>query len=289
MDSTTTVVDFQSGRERAEERRRDAASRAIATSMRDALRTAPLAGPVVNHASYGGETGPTADESCPHCRGAGWLMDRTDPLHPRDVMCSCLAASVEARGREALRLTSNLGKIAHLTFAAFDGGVPGVANALTAARRFAADPAGWLVLYGKTGLGKTHLAAAIANDLLGRDVPVVFQVVPALLDHFRSTFNPGSDVSYDDLFAAVKAARVLVLDDLGAESETSWARDKLFQLVDHRYIQRLPTVITTNLRLEDFKNARVADRVFDQGLSTAVAMVGRSYRQRSRGERKAGG
>src|SRR5581483_6014137 len=73
-----------------------------------------------------------------------------------------------------------------------------------------------------------------------------FAVVPDLLDHLRATFAPGGEVSYDELFETVKSSPLLVLDDLGTQSSTQWAREKLFQLLNHRYTENLPTVITTN-------------------------------------------
>ena len=59
---------------------------------------------------------------------------------------------------------------------------------------------GWLVLTGPSASGKTHLAAAIANSVLGRGLAVFFVFVPDLLDHLRSAFAPSSDVSFDQLF-----------------------------------------------------------------------------------------
>ena len=103
------------------------------------------------------------------------------------------------------------------------------------------------MLSGTYGCGKTHLAAAIANHQLtaGRPTPM-FVVVPDLLDHLRATFSPTSATTLDRLFEQVKSAPLLVLDDLGTESATPWAREKLFQLLNYRYAARLPTVITTS-------------------------------------------
>ena len=110
-------------------------------------------------------------------------------------------------------------------------------------------PTGWLVFTGDFGCGKTHLAAAIANHQVtpGRASPI-FVVVPELLDHLRATFSPNSATTLDRLFEQVKNAPLLVLDDLGTESATPWAQEKLFQLLNHRYAARLPTVITTSNR-----------------------------------------
>ena len=120
--------------------------------------------------------------------------------------------------------------------------------AYQSALQFAREPQDWLVLTGPVGAGKTHLAAAIANYQVQQGNPVSFLVVPDLLDHLRSTFAPESQVTYDELFDKMRNAPLLILDDLGTQSTTPWAQEKLFQLLNHRYNGRLPTVITTSLK-----------------------------------------
>jgi len=88
----------------------------------------------------------------------------------------------------------------------------------------------------------SHLAAAIANHRVARGHPALFVVVPDLLDHLRATFNPQSTVTFDQRFEEVRRAPLIVLDDLGTESATPWAREKLYQIFDYRYNARLPTV-----------------------------------------------
>ena len=127
---------------------------------------------------------------------------------------------------------------------------------------YAEDPRGWLVLTGQSGSGKTHLAAAIANNVLERGLPVLFVFVPDLLDHLRSAFAPSSDVSFDQLFEQVRSAPFLVLDDLGGHSSTPWAQEKLYQILNYRYSNRLPTVFTLGAPLEEIEprwQTRLAD------------------------------
>ena len=108
-------------------------------------------------------------------------------------------------------------------------------KAFRAAQAYAEEPSGWMVFTGPYGCGKTHLAAAIANYRAGVGREPLFVVVPDLLDHLRSTFGPNSTVTYDELFEEVRSAPMLILDDLGTQSATPWAREKLYQILNHRY------------------------------------------------------
>jgi DNA replication protein DnaC len=143
-------------------------------------------------------------------------------------------------------------------------------------RRMAESPAGWLVLLGSFGCGKTHLAAAVANHREAQGYPSLFVVVPDLLDYLRSTFNPSSPISYDRLFEEIRSANLLVLDDLGAQNTTPWAREKLFQLVNHRYNAELATVITTSLSLEELE-PRIRTRLLDRRLCTICGITVPSF------------
>jgi DNA replication protein DnaC len=101
--------------------------------------------------------------------------------------------------------------------------------------------------------------------------------VPDLLDHLRATFSPQSAISYDKLFEQVRKSPLLVLDDLGTESATSWAKEKLYQLFNYRYNARLPTVITTAQRIEDL-DPRLSSRLLDRTRCQIYAILAPGYR-----------
>jgi len=154
-------------------------------------------------------------------------------------------------------------------------------TAFTEARRFAESPKDWLVFLGVHGCGKTHLAAAIANHQLRMGKPVFFAVVPDLLDHLRPTFSPESKVTYDELFEKVKTSPLLILDDLGTESSTPWAQEKLYQILNYRYNSRLSTVITVAGFLEGIEG-RLASRLQDPKLSNVMTIFAPDYRSQVR-------
>lgn len=193
----------------------------------------------------------------------------------------------EIRRAEELDRLSALEPFRDKTFENFDFKIPGVGEAYEIARRFARDPAGWLILRGGYGSGKTHLAAAIANEQRRANAQVLFSVVPDLLDHLRSTFAPSSPVEYDKLFEGVRTSGLLILDDLGTESATPWAQEKLFQIINYRYNFQLPTVITTNRRLEAI-DERIQSRIGDQALCKIVEITASDYRALKPGQRRPG-
>ncbi len=152
--------------------------------------------------------------------------------------------------------------------------------ALRAAMAYADDPRGWLMLQGANGCGKTHLAAAIANRVLNNGRSAFFAVVPDLLDYLRASFAPGKDAPYDELFEQVRNVDLLVLDDLGAQSTTPWAQEKLYQVVNYRHVSGLPTVVTTDQPLDALQTAhpRIVARVAAPHAGPILVILAPHYR-----------
>jgi DNA replication protein DnaC len=208
--------------------------------------------------------------------------------HPRFgklVACQCLQPQLEARRLADLRAVSNLDALARYTFEGFlpDGlGLTeekriNLRKVYQAARAFSEEPRGWLVLLGGYGCGKTHLAAAIANEQVAQGRPALLVVVPDLLDHLRATYSPHSRATYDERFHQVRNAPLLILDDLGTQSGTEWAQEKLFQIFNHRYNSRLPTVVTANLELEAI-DIRIRSRLTDPDLVQICTILAPDFR-----------
>jgi DNA replication protein len=156
-------------------------------------------------------------------------------------------------------------------------------DALEAAQTFARNPQGWLVFIGPYGCGKTHLAAAIGNYHAQLGSPPLMVVVPDLLDHLRAAFAPNSSVSLDQRFEEIRSARLLILDDLGTQSATPWAREKIYQLFNYRYNAELPTVITTVNAPEEM-DPRLQSRLSDTRLCKIIIMSAPSYTGGGKGQ-----
>jgi DNA replication protein DnaC len=205
-------------------------------------------------------------EICPVCKGAGFVhptLDSGQVDFSRVVPCQCSKGELRKKKTEYLEKYSNLGSLSQLTFDNLspkgkttshlersEESKEHFAKVYQAAKAFADNPQGWLVFSGPSGSGKTHLACAIANHRLRLGEPVFYIGVADLLDHLRSAFSPTSDITYDELFEQVKNVPLLVLDDLTLGSATAWAKEKLEQLLQHRFNTRITTVITTDVPLE---------------------------------------
>jgi len=220
---------------------------------------------------------------CAVCNGAGWLRVDVPLGHPsfgRLFKCECIKQTEERQRVGEMRRLSQLDGLEGKTLPTFEPDSPELERALATATAYSASLDGWLVLSGPCGTGKTHLAAAIANETLAHaNQPVMFTVAPDLLDHLRATFDPSRGIDYDERFNKIRNTFLLILDDLGTENTTPWAREKLYQIVNHRYNERLPTVITTN-QPDSAIDERVLSRMLDRGMSIRVNLSGDDYRRR---------
>lgn len=135
-----------------------------------------------------------------------------------------------------------------------------------------------LLFYGGVGTGKTYAAACIAHYLLSHRRSVVMTSFVKLLNSMQ-TFREDDSVMLNRL----NRAKLLIIDDLGAERGTDFALEKVYDIIDSRYRARLPVILTTNLSMDEMKEAvdirytRIYDRIFE--LCYPLEFVGRSWRK----------
>lgn len=136
-----------------------------------------------------------------------------------------------------------------------------------------------LLLWGDVGTGKSYTAACIANELIDRQVSVVMTSFVKLI---QDSFNN----DYQDF---VMNAKLLIIDDLGAERATDYALEKVYNIVDSRYRSGKPVVFTTNLTINQLKEnndvryKRIYDRIFE--MCYPVRFVGLSWRKKDAADR----
>ncbi|MCZ7661880.1 MAG: ATP-binding protein [Thermoleophilia bacterium] len=223
---------------------------------------------------------PSGDLTCQTCgESFGWEAPDLWPFGPPAVCPRCRkirqeeeAARLEAewqrqqaeftRERELREVTfyqerGQLGKRpAGLTLADFDR-APHNEEAFAVASRWLEDPdRSNLIVTGPVGAGKSFLAACLYGELIGegRLIPTLWLSAPHLLSRVKRGFHNKSDrEATDKLIGLAQRVPVLILDDLGkthTASSASWVEDQLYDIVDVRYGECLPTVITTEWRAE---------------------------------------
>jgi DNA replication protein DnaC len=228
------------------------------------------------------------DPNCPICNGVGFIHQDLPLGHPdfgKLQICSCRQNELARNAHERLFRLSNLDAFKNMTFETFntqgrfglgEQQITSLRVAHSQAMMFSQNLKGWLLLMGGYGCGKTHIAASIANFVIEYGVPVLFLTVPDLLDWLRVTYSD-SGTAFEDRFEEIRNIRLLVLDDLGTQNATSWAQEKLYQIVNHRYVNRLPMVVTTNQRMEEI-DGRIRSRLMDPDLVTRVEIHSQDYR-----------
>jgi DNA replication protein DnaC len=197
-------------------------------------------------------------EVCPLCEGTGW---KTVPSSPngsggkserRVARCDCHLRSRAQSLATAARIPR---RYEHCELTNYDtdfpGADPSLAEAHFVASTFAkkCDPRGdkGLLIIGKIGTGKTHLAVGIIKELiLNRGVSCLFYDYRELLKEIQNSYNSAVQTTELDVLRPVFDTDVLVLDELGAVKPTEWVWDTVSLILNTRYNDNRTTIITTN-------------------------------------------
>lgn len=206
------------------------------------------------------------NDICPLCHGRGIIIIDKDRAAP----CNCmLHRKIQVKFKKA-RISQEMLKCSFGQFKTryysknLKDSVNGktyfeiASMTLSGVREFVKDvlenpSADGLLITGPVGSGKTFLACAAANALIDNGLEVLFVVVPDLLDQIRASYDTSSPDTEHDLMDTARSVAVLILDDLGAHNYTDWAKNKLYTIINYRLNNRLPTLITSNLDLNDLE------------------------------------
>ena len=144
-----------------------------------------------------------------------------------------------------------------------------------------------LYIEGTNGTGKTHLAAAIALQLLNEGIPVICKTSSDMFTDIKKAYD-GGDMSEAQILDIYKSADLLIIDDLGKEQCSDWSMTTLYSIVNDRYEDMKPIIVTTNYGAEDLIRV-LTPRGYDSGkivaiisrlreTSTAITMAWADYR-----------
>ncbi len=130
-----------------------------------------------------------------------------------------------------------------------------------------------LVLVGNNGVGKTHLACSIANKLIENGTPVIYGTLINLFAELRNSYDTDNNISEMEIIKLYENVNLLIIDDLGKEKPSEWGLEKLFTIVNSRYENNLPVIITTN-----YNQSSLVERLSLNGeIETAKSIISRLY------------
>ena len=145
-----------------------------------------------------------------------------------------------------------------------------------------------LLFCGTVGSGKTYLACCIANALIEE------YMIRVKIRNFAQIINDlqksGFDLDKNEYIESLTNVSVLILDDLGIERDTSYAKEQVYNIVNSRYLKQKPTIFTTNLPYEKIQNSddgveyeRIYSRIIE--MCIPIKVMGEDFRKRLQKEK----
>ena len=130
-----------------------------------------------------------------------------------------------------------------------------------------------LILVGNNGVGKTHLACSIANELIKNGIPIIYGTLINLLAELKNTYDVDNNISEMKIIKLYEKVDLLIIDDLGKEKPSEWGLEKLFTIINSRYENNLPVIITTNYD----QNSLINRLSINGEIETAKSIISRLY------------
>lgn len=206
------------------------------------------------------------------------------------------AAELERQARAKARLEEMLGTAAipvrfiGRSFDNYRADEPSQRAALTAAREYAegfnkhSRTGESLLLLGKAGTGKSHLASAVLQAIMPAHIGM-YTTAADVIDMVRETWRRDSEKSQGKVLQMLASVPLLVIDEVGVQYGTESEQNTLFQILDRRYRDRKPVILMANLSPAELQKL-LGDRVYDRlrEVSKVVLFDWESYRPTARKE-----
>ncbi|SNR75202.1 ATP-binding protein [Desulfurobacterium atlanticum] len=208
--------------------------------------------------------------TCRYCSGTGWVIVESDNIK-QARRCKC---QFETLKKEFLKTSGIPRRFRKCKFSNFKPETVSQKVALKECKEFFklypfTDRG--IVLYGEPGVGKTHLVVALLRNIIEyKGLKGKFVDFRNLLIDIKTTFDTRE--SSQKLLSDIMDIPLLILDDVGAERTTDWAKDILSTIINYRYTKNLPTIITTNLMFDSPLDNSFASRFDDRTESRIYEM-----------------
>ncbi len=210
---------------------------------------------------------------------AATIRAKYRPTAAYELCPICAQGTVEQEIRDRLARQGVPPLLLHCSLENYRAENEAEADNLRAVKEFAAWQRGFLVMLGKVGNGKTHLAIGVQRQCKG----AVFIQQSKLLSELRNSYH---DRQVENPTERCQKARLLILDEVGVSGGGRDEYPMLHAILDHRYTHQLPTILTGNLNLDEFRQLlgeRLTDRV-REAASAILTFSGRSRRADNRAQ-----
>lgn len=217
------------------------------------------------------QEGSKGSDVCPVCKGSEWILTEKDGIETA-VPCKCRERAIMLRRLRFADIPEAFREMELKTFRMDVYRRPDskkkVADACRIIKAYLGDfenqreQGMGLFIWSRTkGSGKTRIAAGIANELI-KSYAVKFAVSLTILQEIKNTWRRDAEYSESRLLDALSTADVLIIDDFGVEAPAAWINDKLYQIINERYINRKATIFTSNESLETLQyDDRITNRI----------------------------
>lgn len=212
-----------------------------------------------------------ASDVCPICQGNEWILIKKDGVECA-VPCKCREKAVMSRRLRFADIPEAFRGIDLKSFRMDVYRKPDskkmVSDACKIIKAYLDDFVNQkergmgLYIWSRTkGSGKTRIAVGIANELM-KNYSVKFAVSLTILQEIKNTWRRDTECSENQLLDALYTTAILVIDDFGVERQADWINDKMYQIINERYINRKVTIFTSNDPLETLQyDDRITNRI----------------------------